>query len=193
MRTDRRIAFTLIETLIVMGIIALITAIVFGAMAPAREKARESSCTSQMHQWSKAFAMYKTDYDGLDAIEGVAMTQSELGLPTMSSTVFAPMYKLESIRRCPSFRTSVSPLAGERLYLSYNPWGPFASPTDIDIKDTVKQRGPELAILLCRYHMTNPIPGHHPSWEPWRFNVLRLNGSVKMNSYASIPSTPSAF
>ena len=57
--------FTLIELLVVIAIIAILAAILFPVFAQAREKARMSSCTSNLKQIGGAFLMYANDYDGL--------------------------------------------------------------------------------------------------------------------------------
>ncbi|MDR3706701.1 MAG: DUF1559 domain-containing protein [Capsulimonadaceae bacterium] len=56
-------AFTLIELLIVIAIIAILAAILFPVFATAREKARQSACLSNLKQIGLAYTQYEQDYD----------------------------------------------------------------------------------------------------------------------------------
>lgn len=59
----KRRAFTLIEILVVVAIIALLAAILFPAFARAREKARQTTCSSNLKQFMLAILMYAQDND----------------------------------------------------------------------------------------------------------------------------------
>lgn len=54
----------MIELLVVIAIIAILAAILFPVFAKAREKARQSSCLSNLKQIAHATLMYCQDYDG---------------------------------------------------------------------------------------------------------------------------------
>ena len=62
---DRRLrGFTLIELLVVIAIIAILAAILFPVFVRAKDKAKETSCKSNMKQIAMAYQRYTDDWNG---------------------------------------------------------------------------------------------------------------------------------
>jgi len=73
MRQHRnKLGFTLIELLVVIAIIAILAAILFPVFAKAREKARQTTCASNMDQLALGVLQYTADYDQM--FPGITLT-----------------------------------------------------------------------------------------------------------------------
>src|SRR5438128_288807 len=98
MATGRRHAFTLIELLVVIAIIAILAAILFPVFSQAREKARSTTCQSNLKQLGLAVKMYLQDYD-----ETYPPGLVPFGKGIVSAlTLLQPYMKNTGIARCPS-------------------------------------------------------------------------------------------
>ena len=98
MNTRKSNAFTLIELLVVIAIIAILAAILFPVFAQAREKARQTSCLSNMKQLGLATMQYVQDFD-----ETFPHTCKSGPAHSNAEYVFLlPYYKTLNILTCPS-------------------------------------------------------------------------------------------
>lgn len=101
----KRRGFTLIELLVVIAIIAILAAILFPVFAKAREKARQSSCLSNIKQLGLGILQYAQDYD-----ERFPMAVA--GGPTPPIYLFPelidPYLKNTQIWQCPSKKDSLN-------------------------------------------------------------------------------------
>jgi prepilin-type N-terminal cleavage/methylation domain-containing protein/prepilin-type processing-associated H-X9-DG protein len=69
--TKRTRAFTLLEMLIGLVIIAVLASVLLSAIGGMREKARETTCAGNMRSIGQAMALYLTDHQGLQSSPGV--------------------------------------------------------------------------------------------------------------------------
>jgi prepilin-type N-terminal cleavage/methylation domain-containing protein/prepilin-type processing-associated H-X9-DG protein len=108
----KRSAFTLIELLVVIAIIAILAAILFPVFAQAREKARSTTCLSNLKQIGTAVMMYVQDWDDcypnnrLFTFPGGAEGASKL---VSWKHATAPYVKNIGVYRCPSNKNNNKP------------------------------------------------------------------------------------
>lgn len=119
----RRRGFTLIELLVVIAIIAILAAILFPVFAKAREKARQSSCLSNIKQIATAQLQYNVDYDGTFGLGGWFWFQWPLQHPTRANHSTQPYLKNVQVAKCPSTQTLDvwgNPLSNVGMSYMYN-------------------------------------------------------------------------
>jgi len=94
--------FTLIELLVVIAIISILAAILFPVFAQAREKARQTTCLSNMKQMGLAICMYADDYDECTIYADETATPAA-GMPECAwFDKLQPYVKNEKLFVCPS-------------------------------------------------------------------------------------------
>ncbi len=100
----RRHGFTLIELLVVIAIIAILAAILFPVFARAREKARQTSCLSNVKQLGLGILMYIQDYDECFPGRYVGLTYPD-SIYQPWYNVIGPYIKNLQLLTCPSYKT----------------------------------------------------------------------------------------
>ncbi len=106
--------FTLIELLVVIAIIAILAAILFPVFARAREKARQTTCTSNQRQIAASVQMYAQDH--------------EETLPT-TSTIWSSIKMDPGALICPTKGKSMPIGYGYNAWLSGNSLGDLSDPS----------------------------------------------------------------
>lgn len=109
----KRDAFTLVELLVVIGILALLLSLLMPALAGAREAGRATMCASNLRQLAVAVVLYAGDHDGrcppgaarfdlnLHRWHGTRNNDAEAFDPTRGP--LWPYLQTDQIKRCPSF------------------------------------------------------------------------------------------
>lgn len=121
--------FTLIELLVVIAIIAILAAILFPVFARAREKARQTSCLSNLKQIMLGVLAYAQDYDErfppyrwvqnpppsvwIDRDNSAAMDRH------FWAEAVEPYLKNDQILFCPSHSLDSGTYSGGKRYLTY--------------------------------------------------------------------------
>jgi prepilin-type N-terminal cleavage/methylation domain-containing protein/prepilin-type processing-associated H-X9-DG protein len=140
MVSSSRKAFTLIELLVVIAIIAILAAILFPVFAQAREKARQSSCASNMKQLGTSMMMYSQDYDetmpgNLYFDEGTGLTLGFLDNGSLRNWAksIVPYVKSQAIFLCPD--------ALPRSESQYGVYGTVSAPSGAYTETTAANGG----------------------------------------------------
>lgn len=158
-----RRGFTLIELLVVIAIIAILAAILFPVFARAREKARQSSCQSNLKQLALGIAMYAQDYDERLPYRWYAVTG--IGSWNWGDHFVQPYIKNTQVVICPSTNAKSYGYAMDNLQAQ-----PLAAFQDsagtvmvCDIKMCTSSTG---GVYYGEYSVRNPSVFGNPPQQP---------------------------
>jgi prepilin-type N-terminal cleavage/methylation domain-containing protein/prepilin-type processing-associated H-X9-DG protein len=198
-------AFTLIEVLFVIAIIAVLAAFLFPALRMARERPRTAVCASNLHQLYAGFSLYASDHDGyLPPYQnkiGTALAQDETAkafapIPENGHRLMEamqPYVKSGTLWFCPNdtFAGTDSDVGGiKHQYASYQT-NAFSGLEPITGESTTEE-GPETILKFKRADassitlLTDNLWLYHPDFQrttPYShngwFNHLYFDGHVK--------------
>lgn len=136
MQNNVKKAFTLIELLIAIAIIAILAAILFPVFARARENARRTNCASNLKQIALGIMQYTQDND-----EYFPRPRPFGGGPGDWVTPTLPYLKNTQLFRCPSHHQPAGAImgAGPRNDYAYNVWFSFGSSDPRAPRGTISQ------------------------------------------------------
>lgn len=98
--------FTLTEVLVVTVILAILAGLVVTQTAPAREKARQSSCAAQLRQLHQAVLLYSGDSDTGEEVAG--LSGISMAPPLTGYKVLDPYLKTREVFFCPDLAKPAS-------------------------------------------------------------------------------------
>jgi prepilin-type N-terminal cleavage/methylation domain-containing protein len=173
MKRYRTRGFTLIELLVVISIIAILAAILFPVFARAREKARQTTCTSNQRQIAATVQMFAQDHE--ESFPNSTDAWSKLNLDA-------------KVLECPSKGGSIQPNGyGYNAQLSGMSIGEIASPTDYmltadcmpDVKNLLTTFGDIDINSHSEGYITSFIDGHvtYTNLQPATWPVMQITSS----------------
>ncbi|MEO7719964.1 MAG: DUF1559 domain-containing protein [Capsulimonas sp.] len=113
MTRKNKLGFTLIELLVVIAIIAILAAILFPVFAKAREKARQTSCASNLKQLGLAVMQYVQDNDETFPCGNTG--NNSYGTGGWASPIY-PYVKSDGLFKCPDDNATAT---GSNTVVSY--------------------------------------------------------------------------
>ena len=177
-----RKAFTLIELLVVIAIIAILAAILFPVFATARDKARQSACSSNEKQIGLAAMQYTQDYD--ETYFTKQMGSYYLAYPGFASFLLMPYLKSYGVVKCPSQGTAFD---AANTYSTYALNTSFGVPSGGKPLIQSQLTSPALTILMGESSsLTTNLQPSSAYYATWLINYATPDG-VSNPSFGDTP------
>ena len=182
MRRSKSPAFTLVELLVVMGIIALLISILLPALSKARNAAQTIKCLSNLRQLGLATTMYNGEWKGYMPYPTTQLGTS--GDPSLWFNVLDPY--LQAVVQGANHRTGV---AAERNYATYKQcvvYESFGGGRDSGAQDATKE-------FSRSYKMNSMIRHNNPKSQAKVTEIKRtsefvyIGDGLSMDSIGEIP------
>jgi len=167
--------FTLIELLVVIAIIAILAAILFPVFAKVREKARQTSCASNMKQIGLGTLQYTQDYDEKmpygDA--GQSAGGGYQGVPLGWAGLIYPYVKSTGVYLCPD-----DPQTGDVVSYAINVFmGTPGSAAPGSGQSIAAFAGPSTTVMYCEIQNSYLAPGAL-DWYQWNAADIAQNFDI---------------
>lgn len=133
----RQVAFTLVEVLVVVTIIAILSAIVFPVYSTVRKRAQEMNCLSNLRQIGVATNLYISDYDDSYPYSIGAYYRKNFGVIMVNYNMSE-----EQVRQISTFEEALYP------YLKQD--SIFSCPLDVGSKEELPLFGGKVAPSLFK-------------------------------------------
>lgn len=160
-----RRAFTLAEMLVVIAILALLSAILLSVFSRSRALGRRATCVSNLKQIGMAMEQYAQDYRTYPNMSDYAPVAQDQTYCSIWANKLFPYLKSVSVFQCPSFAAG-----------AYRPDCPGTSDTDgkpVSFRGSYDLNLPNASFLLTGQE-NNPVLMITPSNARSRFNPLRF-------------------
>jgi prepilin-type N-terminal cleavage/methylation domain-containing protein len=192
-------AFTLMEMLVAVSIIATLSAVLYPIVSQSLRRAYVTSCQSQLRQIGQAIKMYQADYETEDWPCGV--------------TDLEPAYMPKEITVCP-WEARVAAEAIKELQITFRPPGGWSSyftfcrqaldevalrEGHMTFSEVMEKRGERTPVVICRehrepFHLGASYPIDRRAWffPESPIVVLRKDGSVDLSMKGGMVATGTA-
>lgn len=189
-------AFSLVEVVVVVAILAILFAIGVTMAGPALEDGRRATCASQIRQIFVASHLYSSDYDSRDRapeLEGVPSIQGDI------ATALAPYGMTRDMWFCPSSSQDYL----QHLVMTYGvaagivaqgPDDKIGQRAEAAFLAIVKKMGGQYPIILCPvhdqfYYWPSDPPDKRMKMAPW-FIWSDVYGSIHSGRLEGYPRVP---